>query len=125
MILDRYNYNISQNTDEYPLKVIGGEGSTFESIVWYKNTYNSADQVAIYVIIDGTTNIKYKGEYCSRGETSCDDSDRGSLDINSATLTVKDLQYNDEDFYYFTYKTTTGAGTVGSGYELHLTVYGM
>ena len=114
----RLEYNVPEGTSEYPLKVSGrGGGSSFDQIAWFKG--NSGNRIVIY--IDGIGLI-YKSDYCPLGITTCDYSDRGVLDISTATLKIKDLQYNDQGFYYFIYLTGPGE-YVGSAYELFLTVY--
>ena len=58
------------------------------------------------------------------GITTCDSSNRGELDTGTATLKIKDLQYYDQDFYYFTYQATGSDSVVGSAYKVYLTVTG-
>ncbi len=79
---DRIDHTVSEGTNEYPLPVSGGGGTSFESITWNKENTDSAKQIATYVNGIG---LVYKYDYCPVGINTCDSSVRGELDITSAT----------------------------------------
>ncbi len=78
----------------------------------------TASQIVLY--IEGV-NMLYKGEYCDSGKT-CPDSTRGTLNTNTAELTIESLDFDDNDYYY--YEAQSDKADTGKNFEYYLQVYG-
>ncbi len=92
-------------------------GASLSHIQWYKTP--NQDQLATYNRDLGI--VRYHNEYCEDGKSSCAQSHRASLDTSTAALTIKEVNQQDEDFYYCEYRFR--GYLVGQKYEMYLTVF--
>ena len=118
----RVNQVVAEGTPNFllqPSKDAGTlYGANYISITWSKTT--PEDEIAIY---SGGMGPKYKGEYCENSQL-CNYSPKALLHINTATLNIKNLSYQDEDFYFYRCVSDGIRFTLhGPKYVIYLTVF--
>ena len=92
-----------------------GSPGTYTQMWWRKG--NPPAQIVTYV--PGINpNPVYQGEYCDI--SGCTASTRGSLNTNTGELTIRDLDYADNDYYYYSFSPDD----TGGKYEIFVEVYG-
>ena len=106
--------SVAENTPTYQLDFIQTLPGPFSQITWYKGI--PAQQIVTYI---EDLALRYQSEYCRYG--GCTESDRAELNTQTGALTIKQLDYMDNDYY--TYTATAGSSTTGYDYVIQLEVF--
>ena len=97
---------------------------SYEDITWSKGATGSSDTRIVFVrpsVRQGKP--LYYNAYCS-GSSPCNSSEKGELDLNTGSLTIKKVQLSDEGYYYYFFYIDRGAADTGHKYGIQLEVYG-
>ena len=66
---------------------------------------------------------RYYNDYCS-GSSPCDTSTKGELNISTGEFTIYNVEFTDDDYYYYDFYIDGGSPDTGHKYEINVIVYG-
>ena len=101
-----------------------GSGGSYEEIIWSKDQ-TASSQYRIVMLYPAATagEPKYYNEFCS-GSSTCETSNKGKLNADTAELTIYSVNISDEGFYYYYFYISGGTPDTGHIYETEIEVYG-
>ena len=101
-----------------------GSGGTYDEITWYKGATGSSNYRIVFLHSSATGGEpKYYNDYCS-GSSPCDTSTKGELNITTGEFTIYNVEFTDDDYYYYDFYIDGGSPDTGHKYEINLIVYG-
>ena len=101
-----------------------GSGGPYEEITWYKEATGSSTYRIVFLrpSVNGGR-PQYYNDYCS-GSSPCSTSTKGELSVATGELTIYQVEFSDDDYYYYDFYIDGGSANTGDKYEKNLIVYG-
>ena len=101
-----------------------GSGGAYEEIAWYKGSTGGSNYRIVFVHPSATGGQPlYYNDYCS-GSSPCDTSTKGELNTTTGELTIYQVEFSDDDYYYYNFYIDGGSPDTGHKYEINLIVNG-
>ena len=98
-----------------------GSGGAYEEITWYKGATGNSNYRIVFLHSATGGEPMYYNDYCS-GSSPCNTSTKGELNVATGELTIYQVEFSDNDYYYYDFYTDGGSANTGNKYETNLIV---